>query len=87
MDLLKLKIVNDPYPDDTLFAWFRSWNHERITNKAKTLMLVQNETKIPVPKLLDSGALLGSRRYLVTELIDGLTLKEMRSQDCLKPVG
>ncbi|KAI0388516.1 kinase-like domain-containing protein [Xylariaceae sp. FL0594] len=78
---------NDPYPDGTPFTWFRSLNHERITNQAKALILIHKETTIPVPRLLDYGELPDGRRYLVTELIDGLTLKEMHSQSCLKPAG
>ncbi|GAW26202.1 putative protein kinase-like domain [Rosellinia necatrix] len=78
---------NDPYPDGTPFTWFRSLNHERITNEAKALVLVHNKTTIPVPRLLEHGQLPDGRRYLVTEFIDGLTLKEIRSQGCLREVG
>ncbi|KAI0103251.1 kinase-like domain-containing protein [Nemania sp. FL0031] len=78
---------NDPYPDGTPFTWFRSLNHERITNEAKALVLVHNKTTIPVPRLLEHGQLPDGRRYLVTEFIDGLTLKGMHSQGCLKGAG
>lgn len=62
-------------------------NHERITNEAKALKLVSDKTTIPVPRLLEHGELPDGRRYLVTEFIDGLTLKEMNSQSCLIQAG
>lgn len=62
-------------------------NHERITNEANALKLVSERTTIPVPKLLEHGELSDGRRYLVTEFIDGLTLKEMDSQTCFRQAG
>ncbi|KAK9444018.1 Protein kinase-like domain protein [Metarhizium brunneum] len=78
---------NHPYRDGTTFTWFRPWNHERITNEAKALKLVSQQTTIPVPKLLEHGKYMDGRRYLVTELIDGVTLDEFPSRPCSKPKG
>ncbi|CAG8976840.1 hypothetical protein HYALB_00009105 [Hymenoscyphus albidus] len=78
--------VNDPFPDGTPFIWFRSWNHERITNEAKALELV-SQTKIPVPKLLDYGEYSDGRRYLVTEFISGVRLKEFLHRGCSMATG
>jgi serine/threonine protein kinase len=78
---------HDPYPGNPDFIWCRSWNHERITNEAKALGLVSNHTTIPVPKLLDHGIYPDGRRYLVTEFIQGLTLKNLRMQGCLRIEG
>ena len=59
-----------------------SRNHERITNEAKALELAARETTIPVPRLLDHGIHPDGRRYLVTELIEGLTLDEFQNRPC-----
>ncbi|ETS87134.1 hypothetical protein PFICI_00962 [Pestalotiopsis fici W106-1] len=76
---------SSPYPDGTLFTWFRSWNHERITNEAKALEIVSQQTIIPVPKVLEHGEHSDGRRYLVTELIGGLLLEAIQLQGCSRP--
>ncbi|OAA57247.1 Protein kinase-like domain protein [Cordyceps fumosorosea ARSEF 2679] len=65
-------------PDGTAFAWFRSWNHERITNEAKALELIAKETTIPVPRLVEHGIHPDGRRYLITERIDGVPLSTIK---------
>ncbi|ATY60220.1 kinase-like domain [Cordyceps militaris] len=70
-----------------LWLVFSELNHERITNEANALKLISEQTSIPVPRLLDHGELPDGRRYLVTEFIDGPTLKEMGSQCCSRPAG
>lgn len=64
-----------------------SRNHERITNEAKALKLVSDKTTIPVPRLIEHGELRDGRRFLITDFIDGPTLKEMDSQSCLRQTG
>uniref|UniRef100_A0A8H7NQ26 Aminoglycoside phosphotransferase domain-containing protein n=1 Tax=Bionectria ochroleuca TaxID=29856 RepID=A0A8H7NQ26_BIOOC len=76
-----------PGPDGTIFKWFRSWNHERITNEAKAMQLVSRNTTIPLPRLIDHGEHPDGRRYLITERIEGLTLSEMQRRGCLRPPG
>uniref|UniRef100_A0A8H7NQC6 Aminoglycoside phosphotransferase domain-containing protein n=1 Tax=Bionectria ochroleuca TaxID=29856 RepID=A0A8H7NQC6_BIOOC len=73
---------SDPYPDGTPFIWARSWNHERITNEAKALELVSQQTTVPVLKLLAHGEYPDGRRYLVTEFIEGVTLDTLLTQNC-----
>ncbi|KAK8002241.1 hypothetical protein PG989_001960 [Apiospora arundinis] len=72
-------------PDGTDFVWFRSWNHERITNEAEALKLISQKTTIPVPKLLEHGIHPDGRHYLVTELIDGVPLSRFRDRSCSMP--
>ncbi|KAK6842247.1 hypothetical protein PG987_003107 [Apiospora arundinis] len=76
---------NDKRLDGTDYVWFRSWNHERITNEARALELVRRRTTIPVPKLLDHGIHPDGRRYLVTELIEGVLLNKFRDRSCSMP--
>ncbi|ORY61041.1 uncharacterized protein BCR38DRAFT_443331 [Pseudomassariella vexata] len=71
--------------DGTDFTWFRSWNHERITNEAEALKIVSHNTTIPVPQLLDYGSYQDGRRYLVTEFIEGIRLDQIRHRGCLMP--
>lgn len=59
-------------------------NHERITNEAKALELVSEATTIPVPKLLEHGTHADGRRYLVTELVEGVSLNAF-PRPCSKP--
>ncbi|KAJ6786215.1 hypothetical protein PWT90_10158 [Aphanocladium album] len=73
--------------DITPFVWFRPWNHERITNEAKALELVARETTIPVPRLIEHGIHPDGRRYLVTELVDGVVLDRVGKAGCLRPQG
>ncbi|CAH0023378.1 unnamed protein product [Clonostachys rhizophaga] len=79
--------VDHPSPDGTIFKWFRSWNHERITNEAKAMELVSRNTTIPLPRLIDHGEHPDGRRYLITERIEGLTLSEIQRRGCLRPLG
>lgn len=58
-------------------------NHERIANEARALTLVSTNTTIPVPKLLGHGVHIDGRQYLVTELIEGITLNQLSEQECL----
>lgn len=60
-------------------------NHERITNEAKALQLVLQETDIPVPRLLDHGSHPDGRRYLITEYIDGPLLDAFPRRSCSMP--
>ncbi|UPK94398.1 hypothetical protein LCI18_005333 [Fusarium solani-melongenae] len=76
---------SDPFPDGTPFTWFRPLNHERITNEAKALKLISEQTTIPVPKLIEHGEYTDGRRYLVTELIEGVSLDKLPSLPCLRP--
>ncbi|TPX14838.1 uncharacterized protein E0L32_004947 [Thyridium curvatum] len=69
-------------PDGSTMTWFRSWNHERITNEARALMLIATKTTIPVPKLLEHGVHPDGRQYLVTEFIEGITLNQLSKQAC-----
>jgi hypothetical protein len=62
-------------------------NHERITNEAKALDLVSNNTKLPVPRLLAHGTHPDGRRYLTTAFIPGPTLAEFPYRRCSKPAG
>ncbi|XWW98036.1 hypothetical protein V2A60_006032 [Cordyceps javanica] len=73
--------------DGTPFVWFRSWNHERITNEAKALELLSERTTIPIPRLVDHGIHSDGRRYLVTEKIDGIQLCDITDAGCLQPEG
>ncbi|KAI9048943.1 hypothetical protein LZ554_006793 [Drepanopeziza brunnea f. sp. 'monogermtubi'] len=77
----------DTRPDGTPFIWFRKFNHERITNEAKALKLVSQQTSIPVPKLLDYGEHPDGRRYLVTELVPGVTLNSIKKRGCSMAIG
>ncbi|KAM3436569.1 hypothetical protein NHJ13734_005033 [Beauveria thailandica] len=72
-------------PDGTIFIWFRSWNHERITNEAKALEFVAKKTTIPVPRLIEHGIHPDGRRYLITERLDGIMLHNIQEQGCLRP--
>jgi serine/threonine protein kinase len=60
-------------------------NHERSTNEAKALELISQRTKIPVPKLLGHGQHPDGRRYLITELTDGVPLSDFRDRGCSNP--
>lgn len=62
-----------------------SRNHERITNEAKALELVARETTIPAPRLLDHGIHPDGRRYLITELIEGVLLNHLQTKACSQP--
>jgi hypothetical protein len=62
-------------------------NHERITNEVNALKLISQRTTIPVPKIIDYGYYEDGRRYLVTELIEGVTLKDIQQLGCSKPMG
>lgn len=62
-------------------------NHERITNEAKALELVSQQTMIPVPKLLEYGEHADGRRYLVTEFIPGILLREFQHRGCSIAIG
>ncbi|KAI0964894.1 kinase-like domain-containing protein [Xylaria arbuscula] len=73
---------NDPYPDGTPFTWFRSLNHERITNEATALVLVCNKTTIPVPRLFKHGQLPNGRRYLVTDCLKRAGQKHTEDTPC-----
>ncbi|CAG9957172.1 unnamed protein product, partial [Clonostachys rosea f. rosea IK726] len=78
---------NRPWADGTPFEWSRPWNHERITNEVNALKLISQRTTIPVPKIIDYGYYEDGRRYLVTELIEGVTLKDIQQLGCSKPMG
>ncbi|KAI0868243.1 kinase-like domain-containing protein [Hypoxylon argillaceum] len=78
---------HDKRLDGTDFVWFRSWNHERITNEARALELVSQNTTIPVPRLLGHGIHSDGRRYLVTEFIEGVPLDDFLGRDCSRPEG
>lgn len=78
---------DSPLPDGTPFIWSRSWNHERITNEAKALELVSEKTTIPVPRLLGHGRHPDGRRFLVTEIVEGVTLSSMESLRCSRTDG
>ncbi|ATY59378.1 kinase-like domain [Cordyceps militaris] len=71
--------------DGTPYFWFRSWNHERITNEAKALELIANKTTIPVPRLIEHGIHPNGCRYLITEIIDGIILDRVGHEGCLQP--
>jgi serine/threonine protein kinase len=58
----------------------RSWDVERIQNEAAALRLVQIETSIPVPKVLEVGEDNLGRAYLKTERIPGIPLGEIVDQ-------
>ncbi|CBX95109.1 hypothetical protein LEMA_P115240.1 [Plenodomus lingam JN3] len=73
--------------DGTSFVRSRSWNHERITNEAKALKLVLQQTSVPVPRLLDYGTYPDGRRYLTTEFIEGSRLDTFPARHCSKPEG
>ncbi|KAF1846293.1 uncharacterized protein K460DRAFT_367097 [Cucurbitaria berberidis CBS 394.84] len=73
--------------DGTPFVWYRSWNHERITNEARALEIVLKETKIPVPRLLAHGSHPDGRRFLITEFIEGPRLDTFPGRSCSKPEG
>ncbi|KAH9863505.1 hypothetical protein IAQ61_009783 [Plenodomus lingam] len=62
-------------------------NHERITNEAKALKLVLQQTSVPVPRLLDYGTYPDGRRYLTTEFIEGSRLDTFPARHCSKPEG
>ncbi|KAF2020994.1 hypothetical protein BU24DRAFT_469755 [Aaosphaeria arxii CBS 175.79] len=62
-------------------------NHERITNEARALKLVSQETSIPAPRLLDHGSHPDGRRYLITEYIEGPTLSSFSRRSCSMPEG
>lgn len=57
-------------------------NHERITNELRALKLVANNTKIPVPCVLDYGINADGTRYLTTERISGVSLGDFRKSGC-----
>ncbi|OAL53517.1 hypothetical protein IQ07DRAFT_608892 [Pyrenochaeta sp. DS3sAY3a] len=73
--------------DGSPFVWYRSWNHERITNEAKALQLVARETSVLVPKLLDHGTYSDGRRYLKTTFVEGPRLNTIPRRSCSKPEG
>jgi tRNA A-37 threonylcarbamoyl transferase component Bud32 len=58
----------------------RSWDVERIKNEAAALRLVQTETSIPVPEVLEVGEDNLGRAYLKTERIPGISLEEIIDQ-------
>ncbi|OAA78844.1 Protein kinase-like domain protein [Akanthomyces lecanii RCEF 1005] len=62
-------------------------NHERITNEAKALELVAQNTDIPVPRLIEHGIHDDGRRYLVTQRIYGITLDRIGQTGCMAPFG
>ena len=65
----------------------RSFNHERITNEVNALKLVSQHTTIPIPRLLDHGINADGTRYLVTELITGITLDSLHGSGCRVTIG
>jgi tRNA A-37 threonylcarbamoyl transferase component Bud32 len=60
-------------------------NHDRITNEARALDLVNQKTTIPVPRLLSHGTHPDGRRYLVTEFIEGVLLDQFSGRGCSRP--
>lgn len=65
----------------------RLFNHERITNEVNALKLVSQHTTIPIPRLIDHGINSDGTRYLVTELISGITLDSLHGMGCQVTIG
>lgn len=62
------------------------WGPQRLYNEAAVLKFISQNTKIPVPRLLEHGCDSRGRYYVTMERISGITLSKI-GDECRRPGG
>ncbi|KAL8701651.1 MAG: hypothetical protein Q9201_004783 [Fulgogasparrea decipioides] len=73
-------------PGGDVFFNTRHWKTERIVNEARALKLLAEQTRIPIPRLIQCGQNPDGSMFLEMSREDGIPLSEV-DEECRKPGG